>query len=138
MIHLLRLLRIVGLSARVTRLVTTDVITQDLRARVLHLITYDPGQRKVLRRHSDLAAAAVDRGEDPPKLVLPKPLNPRAAQWRLKAAKLVTCNWCAGFWVAVLVTAVDQAAGERRWFRFVSEAATAAHAVGWLAGRERD
>lgn len=139
MTSLLPLLRNVGLSARLTRLVTTDVITQDVRERLIERLTYDRRQRAARREHALKVASANSRGADaPPPLKLPPPLNRKHTRLRLKLVKLITCNWCTGVWVAASVIILDRQLGGRKWWRSLSDAATAAYLVGWLADREQD
>jgi len=132
------MIRIVGLSARLTRLVTTDVITEDLRAWVLERLTYDRRQLAEIRAHRAAVDAAAKAGDQLPTLSISPALNPRASRLRLKLAKLITCRWCSGVWIAAAVVLADRHLGHRGWWRAGSEAATAAYAVGFLATRERD
>lgn len=136
---LIPLLRTFGLSARLTRLVTTDVITQDVRERLIERLTYDAGQRAARREHAARVATAHRRGEDvPPPVKLPPPANPNLAKLRLKLVKLLTCRWCTGVWVAAAVVLLDRQVGHRRWWTSIQDAGLAAYAIGWLAEHEQD
>jgi hypothetical protein len=130
--------RTIGLSARLTRLVTDDVIVQDAREWVLERLTYDRGQREARREHALLVASADSRGAGVKPLKLPPPASRTSARIRLKLAKLITCRWCTGVWVAASVVVLDRQLGGRSWWRAIGDAATAAYLVGWLAGREQD
>jgi hypothetical protein len=88
--------------ARLTRLVTTDVITEPMRGRVIEwayngrLVEWS-GPRSDNDDSPDwIEIVAEDR--DPPKL-----------------ATLVTCQWCAGVWVAGAIALVRR----RRWWKWV-------------------
>jgi hypothetical protein len=119
---------------RLTRLVTADVLTQELRGRVIaHAYGADrvpmpPPTRTLIE---GLVADGVDelRGDfwdvvvaedtDPPKL-----------------ATLVTCRWCAGMWVAAGVT-VARMVAPRPW-RWVARGLTVAAAAALFARAEDD
>jgi hypothetical protein len=84
-------------TARITRLITEDTITQPLR---------DWIDMKAQPRHARPPGRAGGRaprqiyGETPDG---PGPLRPAPRFWRY-AAKLVTCPWCSGFWVSAALT----------------------------------
>lgn len=77
---------------RLTRLVTEDVITQELRDGVIEWAYKKSGYRPVLDGRT--WEAIVEDDSDPPKL-----------------AVLVTCRWCASIWLAGGVVAARLALG---------------------------
>jgi hypothetical protein len=136
---LLHLLRLTGLTARVTRLIVSDTITAPAREHVIKLLTYDKNQRAAIRKHERDRAAAITEGTPPdalPKLRLPAPTSAAAAAVRTRIAELITCRWCAGVWVAAAVVLSARLAGHRRAWQHVADAATAAYLTGFVAGHE--
>jgi hypothetical protein len=132
-------MRTVGLSARLTRLVTTDVITQGVRERLIERLTFDGPQRAARREHALKVASAHSRGVDvPPPLKLPPPVNRNVTKLRLKLVKLITCRWCTGVWVAAAVVVLDRTLVDRKWWRAIGDAGLAAYLIGWLAEHEQD
>lgn len=106
----------IGAAARLTRLVTRDMITAGLRDAVL----YTREQR-----------AALNNG-DP----LPPPRSQRAANLRLWLHTLVTCDWCTGLWISTLVVLLAVTLGHHPVVLTLGAILAVAHAVGWLAGHE--
>ena len=77
---------------RITRLVTDDTITEPVRDRLLEHVyrnDYWKDMAPPIQGWSEMARA----DEEPPRL-----------------AELLTCRWCAGFWVAAAVTAARRTA----------------------------
>lgn len=108
-------------AARITRLVTMDVISEPVRGRLIR------------------AAYLVARGEDE---VGDRERDEPYSTWTERAADdreapsfatLLVCPWCTGFWVAVGVVGLRRRA---RWWPAVSEAFAVAYAAGILAGRD--
>lgn len=83
-----------GLTARVTRLVTDDRIAAPVRARVLGW-----------------------RGAE--------------SEW----AYLVSCPWCLGLWVSILVAVLAYVSGGAAWFTIPALAGTISYLYGLLASR---
>lgn len=106
----------VGAAARLTRLTTRDTITEPLRNAVL----YNRGQRQARRNNEPL----------------PPPTSPRRAHTRLWLHTLITCDWCAGMWIATACTLAAWQWHDTTWYLIAAGALTTAHAVGWLATRE--
>lgn len=67
---------------RLTKLVVDDVITEDLRELAIDVIYATEG-RQLDEEGCESVSEAVHQDPDPPKL-----------------AVLLTCPWCAGFWVS--------------------------------------
>lgn len=107
---------------RLTRLVTTDEITEEVRARVVQAAFDRAGVTFEFHPEQELVADALeryrDRYGDPPKL-----------------ATLVTCRWCTGVWTAFGVVALRRLA-PRAWAP-VAEALALASAAALVAGLER-
>lgn len=74
-------------TARLTRLVTTDVITESLRGRLIEWAYRDQVVEWDVAANGWTQLAESD--EDPPKL-----------------ATLLICQWCSGVWVAGAVSVV--------------------------------
>lgn len=106
----------VGAAARLTRIVTRDAITQPLRDFVL----FNRDQRRARRRNQ----------------ALPGPRRPAAAKARAWAHTLITCDWCAGFWISALVAGAYAAWHTSHVYFYVALALTLSYLVGWLAERE--
>lgn len=104
---------------RLTRLVTKDTITQPIRARIVRFAY----QLRDGETERDIPLAAWDRmvedDDDPPKL-----------------AVLVTCRWCAGFWIAMLAV-IARAVAPKAWQR-VATVMTLSAAAALIAGLEDD
>lgn len=116
----LRIARMVGLAARVTRLITTDTITKPARKAAHHRILFQPAQR-----------AALAQGDE-----VPPPTSQPRAQARAWAAELLTCSWCMGVWVTAAVVTTEHQWGHTRAWRAAADTALAAYTVGFLAGHE--
>lgn len=97
---------------RLTRLVTTDDLTDEPRSAVI---------RWAYRRAGD------HRFTDPVEFVHGDAAAP-------KLATLVTCPWCAGMWVALGV-AVARRVAPRSW-RVLAEALAMSAVTGLIASRE--
>ena len=110
----------IGMAARITRLVTTDTITKPARDAAHHRILFNRAQR-----------AALAAGDE-----VPPPDNQARAKARAWAAELITCRWCMGVWVSAAVVASEHRWGHRRWWRAAADTAVAAYAVGLMAGAE--
>jgi hypothetical protein len=78
---------------RLTRLVTSDVISEPVRMALLRSTGAEPPPGQ----DDPTAQELVDSLEDPPRL-----------------ATLITCRWCAGMWIAAGVTATRMLA-PRAW-----------------------
>lgn len=111
---------------RLTRLITADVITKDLRDAFVHGVYVRAGQEgRVMADHPEDGPEDLDWSqvaeddEDPPKL-----------------ATLVTCRWCTGFYVSVGVVVASRWA-PRPW-RVVSRAFALSAAAALVARLETD
>lgn len=105
---------------RLTRLATADVITEPARSAVIQAAYRHDGRwRDAVRSapYSTWTERAMD-DEQPPKL-----------------AKLVTCRWCAGWWISVLVV-VARRRCPKLW-QPVAEVAVCSAAAALLARLER-
>jgi hypothetical protein len=104
---------------RLTRLVTADVITKDLRGRLIAAVYDRAGASSVLLATAEQYGwdEAVAADDDPPKL-----------------ATLVTCRWCTGVYVAAGVVLARQLA-PRAWGPVADMLAVAA-AAALVAGME--
>jgi hypothetical protein len=99
---------------RLTRLVTADVITEPARERLL---------RWAYRRHGDTGSEPATGWTDYAEV---DPDAPRLA-------RLVTCRWCAGFYVSAGVVAA------RRWlpgWSFLAKVLATSSAAALLAAPE--
>lgn len=90
-------------AGRLTRLVTTDTFPPVRILRDRILERFDPGA-EIRKRGGELPAVA----------------------------ELVTCNWCAGFWISAGVVTARAVAG--RWWDPVAKALAASMVVGLVAG----
>ena len=88
-------------TCRVTRLVTEDTISKPFRD-WLHMKA-QPRHARPPGRAGGRAAGKRMYGYQPPDPDAPQPLRPAPRLWRY-ASKLVTCPWCAGFWVSLALT----------------------------------
>jgi len=102
---------------RATRLVTSDVITRPLRARVIRF-AYDPWNVRSSPLTDLQWEAEVVLHDEPPML-----------------AKLVTCRWCSSVWVA-LFAVVAKVCFPRAW-RALSRALALSSASSLLVGLEQ-
>lgn len=110
---------------RLTRLVTTDVLTQRMRDGV---IMYALNHHTTLDVEAEFQEAGLitDREGDPQDLVQRMSHPP-------KLAELVTCRWCAGMWVALGIVLVGRRLPGWRW---LSEALALSSAAALLAAVE--
>lgn len=114
----LRLLLDALATFRLVRLVTSDTITAEARDAVIRRAYARAGRatKPFDGRPGAWADDVVPNDPDPPKL-----------------ATLVTCPWCAGFWVALAVTAA------RRWaprsWALAAEALALSAAAGLVSER---
>ena len=92
---------------RLTRLATTDVISEPVRMALLRRVGAEPSPG----RDDPTAQEVVESLEDPPRL-----------------ATLVTCRWCAGIWIAAGVAGARRFAPEA-WEPVARGLALAATAV---------
>ena len=92
---------------RLTRLATTDVISEPMRMAVLRRV----GALAPSLEEGHTAQEVVEELEEPPRL-----------------ATLVTCRWCAGMWIAMGVAAARMAA-PRAWTPVARGLALSATAV---------
>ena len=108
---------------RITRLVTLDVITEPIRRTVVERSVgadgTGPGDGTTVIEEPATALELVESLEDPPKL-----------------ARLITCRWCAGVWIAGGVVAARRLA-PRAWDPVATAMALSAAAV-LLARAESD
>lgn len=128
-------------TARVTRLVTTDLVTQPIRAWLLNRINHDKPQRATLRAHHRAVNDALTAGTPPPTDLpaLPPLQHPGTAKTRAWFAYLVECRWCASVWVAYGITIPTLAwAGQpAHWFSYALTPLAVSYATGWLSEFER-
>lgn len=84
---------------RLTRIITTDTITERWRDRLYHWSWVEPDEPDAYARaaatQADGVVAAQGAGQ---------PL-PRAGGWRTYLNELFNCPWCMGWWIAYAVTA---------------------------------
>lgn len=107
-------------SARLTRLVVADTLTENARHAFLRRIAHSGRTR---------ALAEAGHAIDPPT---------PARQWFLD---LFTCPWCIGAWittavVTTLYTTVGINLSGHWWIDIPALALAAAYMVGWLADQE--
>lgn len=114
------LIRLAGAAARLTRLTTSDSITEPMRDRVLALIRFNRAQRRA-------------RAAGKP---VPPPAHPRAAAARNKVCELLTCPWCIGFWWCAVVGVAGARFGRTTWWQLGTAVLAASYAIGWLAEHE--
>lgn len=118
--NLLRLVNTIGATARLTRLVTDDVITRKPRGWVEQRLLFDPQQR-----------ARLASGEPPGQ-----PRSPRSAELRTELAYLLHCRWCASVWTGSVVALAAARFHRTWWFQAGCAALTASYLTGWLAQHE--
>lgn len=137
---------VIGTTARLTRLVTDDVITQPARDRLTAgLKQLSPAHKQHdtdWAQYEALVQSALDNHQPLPEPPTP-PDEPRMVT-------LLTCRWCAGLWLSLAVVVIARIAmtGEflPLWtglplapvdFLLVPAATlTTSYAVGWLADHE--
>lgn len=103
---LLHLLLILLATARLTRLVTTDVILEAPRARFL---------RWRIRRTARGGRKPVTEGG--------------------RLAYLIVCDWCASMYVGAAVAGAWWAWGDTMWLMMVCAGLSASYATGFLASK---
>lgn len=116
----IELIRTVGAAARLTRLTTSDSITEPARKRVLEFVRFNRTQRRAL---------AAGQPVPPPK-------HPRAAAARNKVCELLTCPWCIGFWWCAVIAGTGYQFGRTTWWRLGADILTASYVLGVLAEYE--
>lgn len=107
---------------RLTRLATADAITEDMRGAIVtasYAWNGDEDQLALQRDGNPFSTWAdlVGMDPEPPKM-----------------AKLVTCRWCAGWWISVAVVVM-----RRRWPRLwepIADVAACSAAAALLAALE--
>lgn len=114
-VNVLLLVLLIGASARLTRLTTTDTITAPIRDPILERVLRPRAQRR-----------ALDQGE-----ALPPPTRLRSTLYTL-----LTCHWCVGFWIAAAVVLAATAWGHTLYFQVAAAILTVSYALGWLADNE--
>lgn len=140
-----------GTTARVTRLITDDKLTEPWREHAIHLLTYDRHQRQVLDEHHEAVTAALEAGQPAPFTpAIPPPEDPAKTERRQWLTWLITCRWCAGMWTALAVALVARLALTASYpplwtgcalngldlLVIPAWAATNAYLTGWLADHE--
>lgn len=84
-----------------------------------------------------LAAARVTRAITRDSLT--QPLRTRVVN-RLgidsRLSELLQCDWCTGFWVALLTVGAAWQWGDHGWVQALLAGLAAAHVIGWLATKE--
>ena len=108
--NLLDLFLIVLATARLTRLVTTDVLTAPVRDRATRAVL---GYKDIKIEH---------------------PLT-RTSGFRYQLAYLIVCDWCASMYVATAVVGAWWAWGDTMWLTMVCAALAASSATGFLASK---
>lgn len=103
---LIHLLLIILATARLTRLVTTDVLLEGPRSRFL---------RWRIKRTSVRGRGPVSEGG--------------------KLAYLIVCDWCASMYVGAAVAGAWWAWGDTMWLMMVYAALAASYATGFLASK---
>lgn len=118
-VTVLALLLAFGATARLTRLVTTDVFppTVALRARVLAI---------GVRRHTRPLNAASGVTRTDTSLAVDK----TRSWWPYK---LLTCGWCLSFWIGLAAVTVAYFQPRAWWFLLPAAALTASHITGLLS-----
>ena len=107
---LLHLTLLLLATARLTRLVTTDVLTKPLRGRAT----------RALLVYKDIK--------------LEHPLS-RTSGFRYQLAYLIVCDWCASMYVGGAVAGAWWAWGDTMWLMMVYAALSASYATGFLASK---
>lgn len=108
---------------RLTRLATADTITEQLRGSIItasYAWNGDEDQLALQRDANPFSTWAdlVAMDPDPPKM-----------------AKLVTCRWCAGWWISVLVVVMRRR--HPRLWQPVAEVAACSAAAALIARLEK-
>lgn len=134
MIAFLGLVVVALASYRITRVVTTDTLTQAPRDRLYHWAWVEPDEPELYalrRQEHGIDPLVMERDDD----VAPMP---RKGGLRTYVNELFNCPWCLGVWVSYAVLAF--------WCWVVRDGiavaaylvtgAAVAGAQGWLASRE--
>lgn len=103
------LLLLLGLITRVTRLVTTDTITQPIR--------------------TALTSRTWEGVTANPDGTFEKTRKNKVCGW---FAELTDCNWCSGVWVAAAATVSAQLWADTQAWNLVALGATLAWAAAWI------
>lgn len=108
---------------RLTRLATADTITEPLRGSIItasYAWNGDEDQLAMQRQANPFSTWAdlVSMDPEPPKM-----------------AKLVTCRWCAGWWISVLVVVMRRR--HPRLWQPVAEVAACSAAAALIARLEK-
>lgn len=107
---------------RLTRLATTDEITEPIRGSIIRI--------------GYLIAIGAEDVEDweadsPFETWTDRAVDDADSPW---LARLVTCRWCMGIWIAIFASVARRVAP--RWWSRVAEVAAVAAAAGLLSGSE--
>ena len=106
-------------SARITRLINLDAVSDPLRLAVA--------------RRVEAARAAADEGEySGGKPALVESFRRRQRRWHT-AYEFLQCPWCVGFWVALAGAVVVVAVLQWSWWWVLPIALAVSHAIGVLA-----
>lgn len=116
-LDLITLTATIGATARLTRLATTDTITELPRTAILARIAQPARLR-----------ARAAKGHDIPP---PTPL-------RGTLLTLATCPWCLSFWIALLLVPIAFLAAGHPAYLAPALVLTASYITGWLTDQERD
>lgn len=116
-LDLLTLTATIGATARLTRLATTDTITDRPRTALLTRIAQPARLR-----------AQAAKGRD-----IPPPTPLRGA-----LLTLATCPWCLSFWIALVLVPLAALTDGHPLYLAPALVLTASYLTGWLADQERD
>lgn len=105
-----QLVLLVLTTARLTRLVTTDVLLKPIRERAT----------RALLVYKDI------------KLEIPLT---RTSGFRYQLAYLIVCDWCASMYVGVAVAGAWWAWGDTMWLMMLCAALSASYVTGFLASK---
>lgn len=111
-----QLVILTGATARLTRIVVADTITEPFRTALL----FNRHQRSARRTGQPMPAAT----------------RPRVAALRIRLHELATCPWCTGFWMSIAVVALAWHYQHHPLTWLIAAALTISYLVGWLAGHE--
>lgn len=116
---LVTLILLAGATARITRLATTDAITERPRYALWGWIAQPRKIRKLAHTGADI---------------------PAPTGWRASTLKLLQCRWCLSFWVALATIATAWAATHHPYAQAAALTLAAAlsmsYVTGWLADNE--
>lgn len=111
---------------RLTKLATDDALTQPVRDRIIEA-AYVLAERAEQARWDFLSRnAQLSMEEGDWQRIVEEDAHPP------KLATLVTCRWCAGYWIALGVVVVRR----RGWWRLVRDASALSAAAALLARLE--